>query len=693
MSKIVFDAVDQGRVRITTSYLSGYEFNKFLDLNRQHEVQFDGAYNHIGVERLTPYIAAVRTAGFTPQLDAAIVGVLNAQADTLDAEAAAADENARQAAVEIAARGLALYPFQGDGARWMRERARADKNALLADQMGLGKTIQALAALPENAAVIVVCPASVKLNWRNEIRAWRPDLDPVVLRGKGTFRAPNAGQVVILNYDITPESPDRLTFLPGTTLIVDEAHMVKTRTAGRTIRVRMLTAALSAVKGPTWYLTGTPLLNYPTELWSVLDGLGVAHEAFGSVKRFKALFNSSGGKLQSVANDADKSEIARCLRRVMLMRLRADVMPQLPAKTRSDVPVEIDGDTVTLLDTTVAKLKELGIDFFGSRKFALDHADSEGEDGASANRVAFELISKARAALARAKIPAVVEMVGQYEDAQEPLVFFSCHRDPVDLIGAREGWAAITGDVSPERRQQIVERFQRGELRGIAATIQAGGVGLTLTRACNVLMSDLAWTPALNSQAEDRVCRIGQTRPVNVTRLVADHAVDRRLAELLTIKDDHVATVEQSAVAAVTASGSNAKRLAAAALRAITAKRGVAVEVAPAAAAPGALPKGHKAAVVNINGRDCRMVVREPENAVERHAGEALMTLAYLSPDGARIRNDVGFNGTDAEFGTSLATTFRMHGGLSPKQWTYAVKIVRKYHRQVGVAPAESVSA
>jgi hypothetical protein len=674
-------------------FLERDRFNRYLELlGSSFSYSPATRSNYGGYEHLPAVVSRLTAEGFRVTADQALLDHLEGEAIALEALADQADARAREAAAEVAARGLTLYPFQNEGARWLRERAKEGKNALLADQMGLGKTIQALAALPDKAPVVVVCPASVKLNWRAEIRRWRPDLDPRIVQGKRSFYTPKAGQVVIANYDLLLDRPDALAFEPGTFLIVDEAHLVKNRQAARSKRVRALRETLDERGGRTWFLTGTPLLNYPMELWSVLDCLGVAREAFETPTRFRRLYhasaNSWGGTDYGQTDEADRSHIAQALRRVSLMRLRHQVMPELPGKQRSDVPVEIDAKTDAMLDETLAKLRDLGVDLEGAASFAEACKGRSGE----AAKVAFELISKARAAVATAKIPAALETVEAYEEAGEPLLVFSCHLAPVEAVATRPGWAKITGETTTEARNEIVERFQRGELKGVALTVRAGGVGLTLTKAANVLFVDLDWTPALNSQAEDRVCRIGQTRGVQITRLVADHALDRRLAELLTLKEEHVATVERSAVQAVTASGSQAKRTAVAVLRSLRTTLEVqeAATTAEAAAGPLKPAAGPGVATVRIttaDGRTFNVTTRPPKDDAERHAGNAVVKLAGLSPDGCAIRNDEGFSAADLEFGMSLAKTYAEHGGLSDGQWRIALKFAHKYRRQVGAAP------
>lgn len=146
----------------------------------------------------------------------------------------------------------------------------------------------------------------------------------------------------------------------------------------------------------------------------------------------------------------------------------------------------------------------------------------------------FEELSRARAALADSRIPAMMERVEAFEDAGEPLVVFSSHRGPIDALQGREGWAVIHGDIKASDRAEAVEAFQRGDLKGIALTIRAGGTGLTLTRASNVLFVDRDWNPGANIQAEDRVVRIGQTaNSVTIMIMKSSHPLARRIEEII----------------------------------------------------------------------------------------------------------------------------------------------------------------
>lgn len=193
-----------------------------------------------------------------------------------------------------------------------------------------------------------------------------------------------------------------------------------------------------------------------------------------------------------------------------------------------------------MCDELVKKLAERGIDLAR----AADKVNL-----AQLETFELPLISKVRAALATAKIPVLMEQVELMEAGGEPLVVFSCHREPILALDGRPGWAVITGDVHPNARTEIVAAFQAGKLRGVASTIFAGGTGITLTHGHQVVMVDLYWTPGINLQAEDRVCRRGQNRGVVVQRIVADHEFDRRVTQILSRKQELIEdTVDAAAV-------------------------------------------------------------------------------------------------------------------------------------------------
>jgi SNF2 family DNA or RNA helicase len=431
-----------------------------------------------------------------------------------------------------------LYPYQEQGVHFLRAHPRA----LLADDMGLGKTVQVLAALPPQAAALVVCPAAVKAVWAQETRRWRQDLRLHLLSGQGAWTWPRPGELVITNYDILPDwllppprqrrswkeyrpqyqawrqaLRQRFPEAKQVRLIVDEAQYVKSFDSVRSRKVRELAHLCAA---GVWGLTGTPLENRPPDLYGVLSSLGLAGEVFQSWPRFCALFHAQKNPWGGWEWGDPSPQVPRLLRRVMLRRRRDEVLPDLPRKRYLELPVAVEDEVL---------LRDLDSTWQGWGE-ALRHWQRE-------ELPPFEAFSAIRERLARARIPALLEYVETCEEAAIPLVVFSAHVAPLDAVGARPGWAAITGATPPARRQQAVTDFQEGRLRGLAVSIRAAGVGITLTRAWRALFVDLDWVPGANAQAEDRLCRIGQTAThVEIVRMVSDHPLDRHLLALLVEK-------------------------------------------------------------------------------------------------------------------------------------------------------------
>jgi hypothetical protein len=601
-------------------------------------------------------------------------------------------------------------------------------------------TLTALIAAPAGAPILVICPAVAKGVWARETAKWRPDLKSAALSGRGSFRWPVAGEVLATNFDILPPTTvetngekrpaDFLASCPaGIVLVVDECHAIKSAQAQRTERVKAIAAAVRGVGGRTWFLTGTPLLNRPPELWSVLRGLGSAEALFGSFFRFASATGGSqreikaqGGRRVTVwewNSHGVRPEVASTLKKIMLRRLKEEVLHDLPPKTRQDIPVELDSATARLCDAALEAIAKRGMTI----EQAVAHATGCGS-------VEFEQISRARAALATAKMGALLDLVESYEEAGEPVVVFSAHRAPIDALAVREGWATITGETAPEERTRIEDRFQRGELRGVGATIKAGGVAVTLHRASHAIFVDLDWTPALNLQAEDRIWRIGTKKAVLIQRLVADHVLDMRIAVLLAEKQEMVnktidaaarhegdkvsETDHITALLAVLSEQGDALQAARAAQETMTVVLAAAdAEMAALLAEVETEEKAREAArdekaawnalssqekkeraftrlVERAKARRKNMIagqqVRPAKNPIETWAADGLVSLAEADADFAQELNEVGFSKAVTGIGHAFADAVRADG-LTDVEWRQAVGICKAYRRQVGEPP------
>jgi len=319
--------------------------------------------------------------------------------------------------------------------------------------------------------------------------------------------------------DLTKEQTDQLSEI---VLICDEAHLCKNYKAIRSQRVSQLSRLCKRV----WFLSGTPLMNNPPDLFGVLSAGNM--NVFGGWDNFLRLFNGYKNQWGGYEFGMPLPEVPERMQRVMLRRLKTEVLKDLPPKVYQDIEVDCDGTLTKKLNTFLGKATGKKIDY--------DNLDFEDEIDVE-ELPAFSEFSEIRALLAEARIPAMLEIVESYEDSGTPLAVFSAHKKPIEALADRVGWRIITGDTDPEDRRNFVREFQEGKLKGIALTIKTGGVGVTLTRATNALFVDLDWTPSWNIQAEDRLVRIGATGShVLIMRMRSNHPLDRHIQKLLAHK-------------------------------------------------------------------------------------------------------------------------------------------------------------
>lgn len=558
-----------------------------------------------------------------------------------------------------------------------------------------GKTLQTLASLPEGCGVVVICPAVAKGVWKRECAQWRPDLKVTVLSGRGNFRFPEKGEVIVTNYDILPDTFGKTP--SNTVLVCDEAHVCKggNKTA-RGKRVRALSKAVRNSNGRVWLLTATPMLNRPMELWSVLACAGLETEAFGSWSGFLRLFNGQPGDFGGFVFGKPLPEAAEALKKVILRRVKKDVLADLPAKRVQNLLVDIKESAA------FRKMSEIAETVLGSEE--LSEQARVALLSEFQQKVGFEQIAKIRAELATLKMDAMFAEIENYEEAGEPLVVFSAHRAPIDSLATREGWAVITGDTSPEDRTRIQDAFQSGKLKGVGATIKAGGVAITLTNASNALFVDLEWTPALNEQAQDRIYRIGQNRAVLITQLVADTYLDRRITALLGTKTglinstveaakvskDFVASLPSKAAnleAVVQAANEETERFEKAQAEANAIAEARAKEFAGRENEVKARTIVDRVAARKQNVLNFYKSVsterRAATSPAENWAFDALRLLVDSDADRAREQNGIGFNKPDSHVGWELALV-SSELGLTDSEWVQAVSLTKKYHKQVG---------
>jgi SWI/SNF-related matrix-associated actin-dependent regulator of chromatin subfamily A-like protein 1 len=413
--------------------------------------------------------------------------------------------------------GGVLHPFQRAGVRY----ALARRRTFIADEQGLGKTVQALATIEWDDAfpTVVVCPASMKLVWEREAQHWLPNRSVAVLGGR-TNEVWNeetaAAEIIVLNYDILDWHADRLAEIQPRALILDESHYVKNARAART-KAALELAELLPENALRLALTGTPILNRAEELVSQLRVLGRLKD-FGSGARLTRRFRAAGSDDRLHWNLR-----AHCYVR----RTKEQVLPQLPAKRHDTVPVLLSNEHEYRLAErdVIAWLQTL----------PLDLGTIDAKVAAALRAEQLVRLNNLRQLAARGKLPTALAWVADFLESGEPLVVFAEHISTQKAVLERfPGALHILGSDTSPARQRAVDDFQREDgPQLIVCSLKAASQGITLTRASNVAFLELDWTPARHDQAEDRLHRIGQESAVTAWYLLAPDTIDETMAELL----------------------------------------------------------------------------------------------------------------------------------------------------------------
>src|SRR3954447_2767221 len=416
-----------------------------------------------------------------------------------------------------------LMPFQTAGVVYSLRQRRT----FIADEQGLGRTVQALAAIEaaDASPAVVVCPASLKLNWLRECTRWLPGRRAEPLSGR---RGPlPLAEIIVVNYDVLGARADALADLDPGAIVFDESHYVKNPKANRTKAAIDLSARLPE-PALRLALTGTPLVNRPRELVPQLRALGRLGD-FGSGASFERRF---------VGQEA-RERLHWHLRATCYVRRRKDeVLTQLPPKRRITVPIPLANEP---------EYRHLEEDLVDWLRHALDDPRELAERIDSALRAeALVKLNALRHVAARGKLHAAIEWIKTFLESGERLVVFAHHRDiQKELVHAFPRAARILGSDPIEERQRNVELFQResGGASLCICSLEAASHGFTLTAAASVAFLELGWTPAKHDQAEDRVHRIGQDRHVTAWYLLAADTIDERIAALIDYKRAVVGSV------------------------------------------------------------------------------------------------------------------------------------------------------
>lgn len=424
---------------------------------------------------------------------------------------------------------MKLYPYQQEGVGFLAARRRA----LLADEMGLGKSAQAIVACDKRKAqrVLVICPASLRENWRREFSRFQTESRPIC---QPDVVAADESAVMVTSYDKALRNVQTWRAHQYDALILDEAHYLKTKGAKRT---QAIFGKKCDGKGgiierakACYALTGTPMPNHPAELWPMLramapsriqlvNGRPAAYWPF--VNKFCKTFDNGFGI--QITGAKNVPELRDRLEVFALRRRKSEVLTSLP-------PLQIE----TLPLTNKQALKALKSIERGDEVSAITAALEEG--GEALYRMAPHVASLRRLT-GEAKAPAVIEWIAEwFAGGGGKLVVFAHHIDVIGRLGQALGEfnpSIVTGACSPGGRQGDIDSFQEDpRTRLFIGQIQAAGVGLTLTASSDVLFAESSWVPTENEQAAMRIHRIGQRNACTVRFATLAGSLDERIQQV-----------------------------------------------------------------------------------------------------------------------------------------------------------------
>lgn len=449
---------------------------------------------------------------------------------------------------------IQLRPYQEAGVQFLFNR----RVALLADEMGIGKSAQAIRACSFSKAekILVLCPASARINWQREFIKFTDDafaLVQVVFSAKMDFKTSwmilggkpleHSRGITVCSYDLTTNAAllKKLLAVEWDALILDEAHYLKTRTAKRTKAVFGKGGLIHKAKR-TYALSGTPAPNNPSELWPMLTAFGVTKLPYWEfVQRYCTGHETNYGFQITGANRSRIPELKELLKPIMLRRKKEDVLKDLPPITYSDIVVEagpVDEEIHFYdmwrlkngsLETKLQAQKELVENVFKATK---------GPDQLKGLEALIQSVSTMRRYVGLQKLQSIINLVkDDFAGGMEKIVIFAVHRDVIEgLRVALAEFKPVTlyGGTPAEKRQANIDKFTTNpRCRVFIGNVTAAGTAINLTVAHHVLFAECSWVPAENAQAAMRCHRIGQEKPVTVRFAGLAGSIDERIQAVL----------------------------------------------------------------------------------------------------------------------------------------------------------------
>lgn len=448
--------------------------------------------------------------------------------------------------------GRELMPHQ---AGVVAAAAGGHRTFLLADEPGLGKTAQALLAAQAADAypLLVVVPNVVKTNWAREVGLWTPQRRATVVHGDGE-QVDGFADVVIVNYELLDRHVGWLGRFGFRGMVVDEAHFIKNTGSQRSRHVLALSQQIRerTIRPLLMALTGTPLINDIEDFRAIWQFLGWIDETTPRGELLAALEETGLTPAERGFAAAARSAV---IDMGIVRRRKIDVVADIPARRVADLPVELDGAVGRSIRAAEAALAQRLVDRYRAA-LSVRPADEVpvGVDLELARRVAaaelkdssskkkgenvFTMVRR----IGQAKAGLAADYAAQLARSVGKVVFFAKHVDVMDAAEqtfAERGirYASIRGDQTPRAREKNIAAFTGDpEVQIAVCSLLAAGVGLNLQVASNLVLAELSWTDAEQTQAIDRIHRIGQDEPVTAWRIIAAQTIDAKIAELIDAK-------------------------------------------------------------------------------------------------------------------------------------------------------------
>jgi len=421
-----------------------------------------------------------------------------------------------------------LISFQKEGVSFLEAK---NGRALLADSMGLGKTVQAVAYLqlhPEIRPAIVVCPKSAKATWKREIDECMSTKKKYhIVEGRAKYKFPNA-DIYIINYDIIQNHVGTISELNPQIAIMDECHRIRNRNTQKTQATKELCKSIPHLIG----LTGTPIVNHPVEMFNAISLINSS--LFPNFFKFALRYcnakkNRFGWDFNGASNTKELHELLTST--CMIRRLKKDVLTELPEKTRSIVSLQIDNQ------------KEYN---FAENHFQEWLKENKGKTNTSAE--ALSQIEYLKQIAAKGKMEQVFEWLEDYFEQENKLVIMAHHKEILQALcdffeKQNIGYVKLVGGMSDKERESAEKEFQSNSRIKAFIGSSAAEESITLTAANNMAIIEFPWTPGSLDQKEDRIHRIGQTKGCMYYYFVGERTIEESILELIDSKRKTIAAV------------------------------------------------------------------------------------------------------------------------------------------------------